>query len=75
MRTKLATVALATLLTVGSTAVALAQAADTITAHREMAEARPFSYSATQNHSFASAKQNDATAASSGDSVHQRPQG
>jgi hypothetical protein len=35
MRTKLATVALAALLTVGSTAVALAQAADTITAENQ----------------------------------------
>lgn len=62
MRTKLATVALATLLTAGGATVALAQAGDIISAERahrqEMAEAnQPSSHGATQNHTFASAPQ------------------
>jgi septal ring factor EnvC (AmiA/AmiB activator) len=84
MRTKLVTVALASLLTIGSTAVAFAQAADAIYEHRdqmaqEMAEAnRASSPQTTQSSSFASARQNhtdDSSVAGSGSSAHHRPQG
>ncbi|HWI29066.1 MAG TPA: hypothetical protein VN668_18970 [Stellaceae bacterium] len=80
MRTKLLTVALTGLLTVGGTAVAFAQAADAITAHRqELAEVtQPSSYSAPQSEAFASATQHqsyDRNDASTGGSPHQQPQG
>jgi hypothetical protein len=84
MRTKLVTAALAAMLTVGSTAVAFAQAADAIYEHRshmaqEMAEAnRGSAPNATQNPTFASAQQSqpdNSCVAASGSSGHQRPQG
>lgn len=82
MRTKLATVALATLLTAGGAAVALAQPADTIAAHRahqqEMAKTiQPSSDGTTQYDTFASAPQTrtqDSSVASARPSPRPEPQ-
>lgn len=79
MRTRLLTAALTTLLTIGSTGVAFAQAADTIAAHRQaMAEADQRSgYSAPENDAVATATQHhtyDGNVVSTG-SAHQQPQG
>jgi hypothetical protein len=64
MRTKLLTVALATLLTVGSTAVALAQAADTIAATNQDVISDLNQTSQTQN-----------SAPNAGFSAHHHPHG